>query len=403
MPRISAVKPRVEDIVTQDVFQTIFPYHKASSCFAHDGEPFWRRDDFIAAIRWINGHPNKMYHGFGQSSDDPEINKLEICSFLANMHQETGDPSLTVPYPWGWPPGDTKTPAAKGPGGGCLAICEGVCAVATFGSTTLPGKLKSTMRLSTLEKDVLGVPDDVIHGAVMDLTPSDQPNFGLGAGTGAGAVFQPGLVAVADDGTLYGDEPRSKDPEEHASIVPTSKLVPSKTDPRYAALGMYGRYGGRGAIQLSYNYNYSECSLALFGDYRLARYPNLITTTDRIKLNNMPEYFGFPGPNPKGNNQPPEKILRTTPPARVLAWATCLWFWMDSNRSGRKVSCHQAMLQPRRMGITTCNMIINNDSGCQKGSWAWNKNQYYERICRILSVDSTGTIVCPPAKEAFAT
>lgn len=402
MPPITATPKRVTDWFTQDAWDKIFPYSKASSCFTHDNMPFWRRDDFIAAIRWMNQHKNQVYHNFcEESSVDHLTNVLELCAFLANTHQETGDPSLTVPYPWGWPPAQPKGADHEGPGGGCLAICEGVCAVATFGTTKLNGFLNSTNKLSQTEKGVLDIPDDEIHGAVMDFSPANQPNFGLGAGTGAGAVFQPGLVAVADDGTVYGDEPQTTDPTERALIRPSSEVLGKPiTNRKYAAHGMYGRYGGRGAIQLSYNYNYSECSLALFGDYRLARFPNLITTTDRENWMGKPEYFGFPGPNRGGANKLPQDILTSTPPARILAWATCLWFWMDRNRSGRKVSCHQAMMAPWRMGITTCNMIVNNDSGCSKG-WAWNKNRYYERICKIMGVESRGTIICPPAKEAL--
>lgn len=403
MPPISAVKERLEDILTDTLWETIFPYSKASTCFTHDSQPFWRRIDFINAVKWMNNHPNKVYHYFGEEpGTDRTTRILELCSFLANTHQETGDPSLTVPYPWGWPKATPTGAKHEGPAGGCLAICEGVCAIATFGETQIAGVLKSSSKLSPTEKTVLQIADDTIHGTVTDYNPANQPNFGLGAGTGAGAVFQPGLVAVADDGTLYGDSPLTNDPEELSSIKGSSEVIGKPiTDRRYAALGLYGRYGGRGAIQLSYNYNYSECSIALFGDYRLARFPNLITTTDRDNFLGKPEYFGFPGPNPGGNNKLPKKIADTTPPARILAWATCLWFWMDRNRSGRKVSCHQAMLEPRRMGITTCNMIINNDSGCKNGTWAWNKNRYYERICKIMGVDVDGTIVCPPAKEAF--
>lgn len=402
MPRITGDrKLKLEEWFTDELWETIFPYSKASACFTHDNQPFWRRIDFINAVKWMNSHPNKMYHNFCEDSADHNINVLELCSFLANTHQETGDPSLTVPYPWGWPPAKPTGANHEGPGGGCLAICEGVCAVATFGETKLNGVLNSTQLLSPTEKRVLGINDNEIHGVVMDYSPANQPNFGLGRGTGAGAVFQNGLVAVSDDGTLYGDEPKTKDPAELAIIRPSSEVMgKSVDDPRFAALGLYGRYGGRGAIQLSYNYNYSECSLALFGDYRLARFPNLITTTDRKAWMGKPEYFGFPGPNRGGKNNLPSEIERTTPPARILAWATCLWFWMDNRRSGRKVSCHQAMMEPRRMGITTCNMIINNDSGCNRGTWAWNKNRYYERICKIFGIDASGTIVCPPAREA---
>lgn len=395
----------LETFLTEELWNEIFPYSKASSVFTHDNQPFWRREDFINAVKWLNGHKNKMYHNFGQGSDNTLINKLEICSFLANTHQETGDPSLTVPYPWGWPKAAPKGYRYEGPGGGCMAICEGICPIITFGEQAVSGVLKSSQVLNQKEKEILGVTDSVINSSVSILTPMAQPNFGLGAGTGSGAVFQPGLVAVADDGTLYGDQPLTQDNEERSIIRPTSEVIGKPiNDRKYSALGAYSRYGGRGAIQLSYNYNYSECSLALFGDYRLVRFPNLIVTTDRRGHLGKSEYFGFPGPNPDGKNNLPIKIENTTPPARILAWLTCLWFWMDNRRSGRLVSCHEAMLEPFKMGITTCNMIINNDSGCSLGTWAWNKNKYYQRICKIMGISEnivTTSILCPPAKEAY--
>jgi hypothetical protein len=401
----SATASFLETFLTDALWQEIFPYSKASACFTHDNQPFWRREDFIAAVKWLNGHPNKAYHNFGSDSPDPLINKLEICSFLANTHQETGDPSLTVPYPWGWPKATPQGHKYEGPGGGCMAICEGVCPIATFGDQVMPGVLTGSQSLTESERQILGVTQTIMNSSVGDLSPMSQPNFGLGAGTGSGAVFQPGLVAVADDGTLYGDQPLTRDPEERESIRPSSEVVGKPiTDRKYSALGVYGRYGGRGAIQLSYNYNYSECSIALFGDYRLARFPNLIVTTDRENHLGISEYFGFPGPNPQGKNKLPSKIDATTPPARILAWLTCLWFWMDNRRSGRFVSCHEAMSEPFRMGITTCNMIINNDSGCSQGTWAWKKNRYYERVCRIMGIPEdivVRSIICPPAREAF--
>lgn len=394
-------KNKLESWLTQELWETIYPYHKASTVFTHDNEPFWRLSDFLCAVKWLNHHKNKMYHNFGEDSDDMFINKLEVCSFLANTHQETGDPSLSVPYPWGWPKAIPQGNNWEGPAGGCMSICEGVCPVASFGQDKIQGILTSSVKLTTTEKKVLCVTDNEIHGCITDMSPANQPNFGLGMGTGSGAVFQPGLFAVSDDGTLYGDDPKTDNKQELLIIKPSSEVFgKSITDRKYAALGMYARYGGRGPIQLSYNYNYTECSIALFNDYRLVRYPNLIITTDRKNFMYKSEYFGFPGENPNGNNQLPEYIENTTPPARILSWLTCLWFWMDNRRSGRKVSCHQAMLQPFKMGISTCNMIINNDSGCSQG-WAWNKNKYYERICKIVGIDFNKTIICPPAAESY--
>jgi hypothetical protein len=53
------------------------------------------------------------------------------------------------------------------------------------------------------------------------------------------------------------------------------------------------------------------------------------------------------------------------------------------------------MLEPQRYGITGVNIIVNNDSGCKPG-WAFNKVEYYKRICSILGVSPDKTIICPP-------
>lgn len=202
------------------------------------------------------------------------------------------------------------------------------------------------------------------------------------------------MTAVSDDGTLYGDNPLGSEPP--GFIKPSKECKLSTSDRRYAGLGLYAQYSGRGAIQLSYNFNYSWISMELFQDYRLVRYPNLITTTDRIKFNGKSEYFGFPGPNPNGNNQLPIYISNSTPPARMMAYITAICFWMRP-RSNRKISCHQCMLEPTKIGITGVNLIVNNDSGCINGTWAWNKIQYYIRICKILDIDPHPTIICQPS------
>jgi len=321
---------------------------------------------------------------------------LEIAAFLANMHQETGDPSLTAPYPWLYPAADPQTGPQVGPAGGALSVIEGVApqVIVHARGTPCPVKGILSVTLNNMRpkcRSVLGLrTDDVMSCVVTDLSNAYQPNFGLGAGTGAGVVFQPGLVGVSDDGTLYGDSSRST-----TDIVASTKnLVASKTDRRYACLGTYCGYSGRNAIQLSYNFWYSDCSIDLFGDYRLARYPNLLITADRDTWNDFPGTFGFVGPNPGGKNVLPSNISSTTPPAQIIGWASALWFWMGP-RSGRPISCHEAMMQPKVNGITAVNLIVNNQTGLEAGSWAANKVLYYKRICNILGVDWTGTIVKP--------
>ena len=381
---------------TQDDFEKIFPYAAASSVYTDDLKPFWTYSAFIEAVNWMNSHSDKRFHGFCTESRDQKINRLELAAFLANTHQETGDPSLLIPYPW-WPVTVKKTGPEYGPAGGLLAIIEGTCAaiVPHPVKDKLPGNydlVANNILLTKTARDMIGLDSQyTLTASISKLQTVNQPGFGLGTGV---AAFQPGLVAVSDDGTLYGDNPRGSDA---STVKGTSSLIQSTTDRRYASGGVYSQYGGRGAIQLSYNYNYSTCSLELFGDYRLARYPNLIITTDRTFFNGKSEIFGFPGPQPNGNNKLPLEILRTTPPARMMAWITAICFWMLP-RSNRPISCHQCMLEPTKYGITGVNLIVNNDSGCKPG-WAYKKVEYYKRICSILGIDWDKTIICPPNSE----
>ena len=387
MPPINKIKQSIDSWFTKELFEKIFPYAEASLVFTHDQKPFWDYISFINSIKWMNEHKDTRFHNFCSES------KYELAAFLANTHQETGDPSLKIPYPWLYPPAPQKTGPEYGDAGGLLSIMEGCSAMIaphpSNASSPFTGDLNSTMPLTSNTRKLIGLNDsDIISVCVMNLNGINQPNFGLGAGTGGGVVFQDGLAGVSDDGTLYGDNCKDKD------VKPSKECIPSTTDPKYAALGPYAQYGGRGAIQLSYNFNYTSCSLELFGDYRLVRYPNLIITTDRLNFNGKPFYFGFPGPNKNGNNQLPKNILDTTPPARMMAWISTICFWMLP-RSGKKISCHECMLNPTKYGITSVNMIVNNQSGCTPGTWAANKNKYYIRICNILGIDPLPTIICP--------
>jgi len=406
MPRIHSVPNITKNITNwfnKELWETIFPYSKSSSSFTHDNDSFWRYDDFIKAINWINNHPNPIYHNFCTDSNNILYNILELCAFLGNLQQETGDPSIVSPYPWGWPKVEPSGQVWEGPSGGCLGVLEGAISQPFLG--TVPNikaeRIGPTLQLSFTEKKVIGTPENTITGIISNMNQLNQPQFGLGVGTGNGAVFQPKLVAVSDNGTLWGDEPIN---EKVGIVNPSSEYKNIINDRNYASLGPYSQYGGRGAIQLSYNYNYSDCSIALFGDYRLAKYPNLIITTDRDNFNNNSYYFGFPGPNTNGNNKLPEWIIETTPPARMLAFITCFWFWMDMSRSGRSISCHQCMLNPFTHGITGTNMIINNQSGCTIKTWANDKVLFYKRICRIFGISDNiinKSIICPPNKDVI--
>lgn len=339
----------------------------------------------MESIDYINNHDKLK--GFCNSGDYL-TDRLELASFLGNFHQETGDPSISSPYPWSYPKNLPLGDDTDGPAGGALSIMEGVAPVMVLGDGKVPYILKSANKLTKQEQDIIKTNETVIRGYVSSLDSVNQPGFGLGSGTGGGAVFQDGLFAVSDDGTLWGND-----------ILPK----PSIADRKYACLGPYCQYGGRGAIQLSYNYNYTECSRDLFDDMRLVKYPNLIVTTDRKRFNGKPYIFGFPGPNPKGNNRLPKDIEDTTPPARQLAVITCLWFWM-TDRSGRDISCNYSMRNWKTHGITACNLIVNNQSGESPGSWASKKIDYYKRICKIFKIPDDivqQSIIFPAHKDAI--
>jgi len=388
MPNIHKIPDRLENWFTFELFEKIFPYAATSVVFTHDNKPFWNYQDFINSIKWMNEHKDTRFHNFCNS-------KYELAAFLANLTQETGDPSIKIPYPYLWPRSAPRQGDEYGSAGGLMAIMEGTCAAIAFhpenSVSPIKGDLNSNVTLTKNERYMIGLADsDTLSSCVINLESINQPGFGLGSG---GITFQDGLVAVSDDGTMYGDNPIGND--DKSLIKPSKDCKISVTDRKYAVLGVYGQYGGRGGIQLSYNYNYSYISLELFNDYRLVKYPNLITTTDRIRFNGKSQYFGFPGPNIKGDNQLPKYISNTTPPARMMAYITAICFWMLP-RSGRKISCHECMLQPTKFGITSVNLIVNNDSGCHQGTWAWNKNQYYIRICNIFKINPHTTIICPP-------
>lgn len=378
------IKPS-DSLFTEDEWVEIFPYHKISAVWAHDNKPFWTYEDFMRSIEYINKH--EKLKGFCNSGDYL-TDRLELASFLGNFQQESGDPSIMSPYPWSYPKNLPEGKVTDGPSGGAFSIMEGVAPTMVLGDDKIPYVLKSTVKLTKKEQDIIKTSETVIRGYVSSLTGINQPGFGLGSGSGGGAVFQDGLFSVSDDGTLWGND-----------ILPK----PSISDRKYACLGPICQYGGRGAIQLSYNYNYTWCSKDLFGDYRLVQYPNLITTTDRKKFNGKPFYFGFPGVNPGGDNQLPKEIEDTTPPARELAFITGLWFWM-TNRSGRDISCNYSMKNWKTHGISSCNMIVNNQSGEIPGSWASKKIDYYRRVCKIFKIPDNivdQSIVFPAHKDSI--
>ena len=234
----------------------------------------------------------------------------------------------------------------------------------------------------------------------------NQPAFGLNIKLEGGAVFTDNtqnVAAVSDDSTLWiqkkGATSNLPYPDKNynngldiKTPYPVGNTEYNKNR-SYVAMGPYAQYVGRGADKLSFNFNYSKCSIDIFEDFRLVQYPNLIVTTDRINLNkdkfsdlkpSAPYYFGFPGKNPGGDNILPQNILDTTPSARILAWVTALWFWMVEKKDG--LTCHQAMLDSNKYGITMTNYIINNVGCYNNSSFAGNIVAYYKTICKILNI-----------------
>jgi hypothetical protein len=385
MPRCSVVPVDITSWFTPELFTKIFPYSCASTVFTHDNKPFWDYTSLIQSIKWMN---STKFHGFCQG----KYPKLELAAFLANTCQETGDPSLTLPYPW-LQTKVTRTGEeySNGSAGGATALFEGSPSIISPHSRDTPSPYNGDINifelpLTELERYQIGLgKNEVMSASILSLISANQSGFGLGTGNPS----LDGYCAVSDDGTLYGNNCKGND-----IVKSTSELKLSTTDRRYSSLGFYTQYGGRGSIQLSYNYNYCDCSLDLFNDYRLARYPNLLITTDRKNFLGKSNYFGFPGKDLNGNNQLPLEISNTTPPARLLGWISGIWFWVTL-RSARKISCHECMNEPYSIGITGTNLIVNNQSGCTPGTWASDKLKFYTRICKILGIDYTGTILCP--------
>lgn len=393
-PKPNPTTQKIQDWLTQDIWDTIFPYMECSAVYCpSDNLPFYSRQSFIDAIEWLNNHKDTSLHNFGTASSDININKYEIAAFLGNFQQETGDPSLTVPFSWLYPPAAKQTGPQTGQSGGGLCILEGLT------TQVFPHKIdekvpyKGVMEITLKNlrpkiQSLLGLQKDhLITCVVENFNSAYMPGFGLGTGNPS---FQDSYVAVSDNGTLYGNGSLSKTDV----VIPTKNLVASVSDRKFACLGIYCQTQGHGPIMLSYNYNFCDCSISLFSDYRVAKYPNLLTTVDRNTWNNYPKIFGFPGPNPDGKNLLPKNIIDTTPQARILSWISSIWFWM-SLRSGRKISCHQCMMEPAKYGITSVNLIINNQSGNIFGTWASEKIVYYKRICNILQLDVGNTVVNP--------
>jgi chitinase len=120
-------------------------------------------------------------------------------------------------------------------------------------------------------------------------------------------------------------------------------------------------YEGRGAIQLSYNYNYGLASEAIFND-------------KEVLLNDP-------------------SLVATDP---TLAWETAVWFWMTHQPP--KPSCHDVMVgDPSNyngdlFGETV--NIINGGIECGKGMNAQLENRigFYKFFAAVLSMPEPQTL-----------
>lgn len=108
-------------------------------------------------------------------------------------------------------------------------------------------------------------------------------------------------------------------------------------------------YYGRGALQLSWNYNYQAAGRAL----------------------------GFDGINT------PEKVAKDP----ILSFKTAVWFWMSNSNS------HSAIISGQGFGATIRTV---NSRECNGGNSAQmnDRARRYQDLCRQLGVDPGGNIFC---------
>ncbi|CAE8586964.1 unnamed protein product [Polarella glacialis] len=393
------------------------------------GSPFWNYESFLTAIDIMEASPIPMFHGFASSNADPKVNAMELAAFLANMQQETGEPALVVPKTYdlcllggsclkdGWcdathpcPDGcsqkcimktqwsgqctctsgtewnatdkrceDPNKPpvvidptcneantVCNGPAGGAVNLIEGALV-----SAIMPSPAPAPFPFPAQLNQSCGM-----KAAAPQMKGADQPGFGLPKC----AFEETNSACVSSDGTLWTG------PIDKSAFTPSrfwgaswnkqtqgwkSACQGQQTDKCICQNGTIGcQYGGRGAIQLSYWYNYNQASLDLFGDFRLIVWPNLIIGLEYGKV------LEIPG-----------DVLSDTPAPPVMAWLTCFWFWM-THRSGYSFSAHDAM--QLGYGITCVNMIINGQAGCSPGEWATEKNVFFIRAGIAVGAGLTG-------------
>ena len=420
---------------TEKMWHNIFPYTSVSSIWTTTGTPYWNYSSLIEAIDYLNNHHNTKFHNFASNNSNKLINTIELCAFLANMQQEVGEPTLIVPSDFNlcnnsicsinaWCDSDTSPcsvdcnqtcnmvtqytgqcvckdgykwndSAKKCTEGGKKPIDKTICNSSGLCNGSAGGGIQliegAPISNIVTAKDgafpfasSLNVKDCKLNASKPNLTKADQPAFGL-----PHISFDPNMGGISSDGTLYtGDIDYSTFKKSNFWDDSWNKQNNYKnicngdtTSSKCSCLpgDIFCQYGGRGAIQLSYYFNYSPCSLELFGDFRLVVWPNLIIGTH----------------NGGTAITIPDDVLDDTPSAEVLGWLTCFWFWM-TNRSSYSFSSHDAM--QKEYGITCVNSIVNGQSGCTEGTWAHEKNTFFKKICKAFGInddDINNSLQCP--------
>ena len=415
---------------TQEKFDQITPSIGISSIYADDGKPVYTYTDFMTAVDNMNKLKYKDYHNFGTDSKVMDQNKREIAAFFANAAEEIGTGISTPPLNCKAAPSihnktKRKTSANRaakslnlsedikdGALGSCIATTEGALPVFYGNNTDTCSSGETTIQNTATEQQTgcqtLCLTNvSLTTNADRGLSPTatdvhlqgcDINLDGLDSGKAA-------YACVASNGQLWQGNPSILDkliinPEtkdlflgDNIKVATRDSLLACPLDdPSCRCLpNDFGcQYVGRGPTQLTGNVNYTDCSLALFDDIRLVKWPNLITATNR-ETSPSNEYIKMCVTKKLGTLQEcqssfafssslPLIIKTTTPPARVLLWMTAIFFWMDKHRSVAQISSHDAMLDDE-LGFSCAANIINGN-GCYKAP----KITYYPEICNILEV-----------------
>jgi chitinase len=114
------------------------------------------------------------------------------------------------------------------------------------------------------------------------------------------------------------------------------------------------QYFGRGALQLSWNYNYCAAGDALGVDLR--KNPGQISTSPK------------------------------------LIWLTGMWFWMTSTGAGNQ-TCHDGIASSG-FGATIKTINGGLECGGQNAGSAQDRVTHYQKFCQLLGVDPGSNFTC---------